>query len=177
MSQIKSQAMYSVAGLQDQPGARMSVRSHVYVPGGDASADRPCAQSAARPVRGKRRRATVPLRFAAVVLGAAVFAFGMAIVTRMETKTGIAKNMHDMETRTALVQKDNTELAVRVSEARDSARICYAAARNLGMVAAEGTDIVYLLAPVTRPQTMTASLSAEASPLQDSGVLAAQLGR
>ena len=47
--------------------------------------------------------------------------------------------------------RDNVDLTVQVMEARDSSRICYAAAQNLGMVAATGVDAVLVVAPDTRP--------------------------
>ena len=42
---------------------------------------------------------------------------------------------------------------MQLDEKSDGAKICYTAARELGMVSAEGADVVYLTAPATRYDT------------------------
>lgn len=69
--------------------------------------------------------------------------------------------------------KANDALAVDLSKASDSAKICYAAARNLGMVSAEGADVVYLVASDTRPQNPSAQATV---PPVRSGIYATLFG-
>jgi cell division protein FtsB len=70
-----------------------------------------------------------------------------------------------MNTRIETVQSENTALKTQIDEASDSAAICYAAARELGMVPAGSTQAINLTAMDTRPSgpdgVVTASASAE----------------
>ena len=65
----------------------------------------------------------------------------------------LRRRIADLRKQIEAVQKANSELAVQLDAAADGAKICYSAARNLGMVSAEGAEVVYLTAPQTRSDT------------------------
>lgn len=151
----KGKSMYAMAGVQAMPGMRMNVRSHVHVPdaevGYDAQAERQpyFASDPQTPV--SRRSATIPTQVGVIFLCAVFVAFGLMVLNKSAKRAELSKEISAMEQSIAQTLRDNTQLAVQVMEARDSARICYAAAQNLGMVAATGVDAVSIAAPETRP--------------------------
>lgn len=159
---------YAMAGVQAMPGMRMNVRSHVHVPDAEAGCDaqaerRPYyAQGPQRPV--SRRSATIPAQAGVIFLCAVFVAFGLMVLNKSVKRAEVSKEISAMEQSIAKTLQDNTQLAVEVMEARDSARICYAAAQNLGMVAATGVDAVPIAAPETRPAAIANSLTGS-SPL------------
>lgn len=159
---------YAMAGVQAMPGMRMNVRSHVRIPdaevGYDADAQRQpyYATGPATPV--SRRSATIPANIAAIFLCAIFLVCGVLILNKAVERAALTKNISAMEQGIVQTLQDNTQLAVEVMEARDSARICYAAAQNLGMVASTGVEAVPVVAPETRPNLYMDSLVAS-SPL------------
>lgn len=159
---------YAMAGVKVMPGMRMNVRSHVYVPDAEAGYDAPderrpyFAENPQMPV--SRRSATIPTQIGVIFLCAVFVAFGLMVLNKSIKRAEVSKEISTMEQSIAKTLQDNTQLAVEVMEARDSARICYAAAQNLGMVAATGVDAVPIAAPETRP-AVTANSLLESSPL------------
>jgi cell division protein FtsB len=85
-------------------------------------------------------------------LGLFVFVLGIITLVNTSKMTERAKALSAQRTQVETAQKENAELALQLEEASDGAKICYAAARNLGMVSAQGADVVYLVAPSTRMQ-------------------------
>jgi cell division protein FtsL len=71
--------------------------------------------------------------------------------------------LRSINTRIESVQAENAALQEKIAEASDAATICYAAARNLGMVPAASTQAINLTAMDTRPAGPDASLAASAN--------------
>ncbi len=161
---------YAQAGTLSGCVCRISVRSYVLLPGGDldecnrpvppkrqirrSAAHAPSAPSEA-PRHERPAQGGVSLSTAFAVVG--IFVFVLGIITLMNTSrmTERSKSIFSLRTQIEAVQKANSELAVKLDAAADGAKICYAAARNLGMVSAEGAEVVYLTAPKTRSDTDT----------------------
>ncbi len=68
-----------------------------------------------------------------------------------------------MNKRIEAVRAENRELEAKIAEASDAATICYAAARNLGLVPADSTQAIELTALETRPQNPGAVVNASAN--------------
>lgn len=71
--------------------------------------------------------------------------------------------LRTINTRIESVQAENTALKAQIDEASDSATICYAAARDLGMVPASSTQAIHLTAVDTRPTGTGGYVTASAS--------------
>ena len=146
-------------------GCRIYVRPHVCLPGGDLD-------EYGAPIVGRRfpRRAPRTVRPAPVAtprherpgqggisfttalctLGLFVFVLGIITLVNTSKMTERSKALSNQRAQVETIQKENAQLALQLEEAADAAKICYAAARNLGMVSAQGADVVYLTAPYTR---------------------------
>lgn len=145
---------YVAAGVQAMPGVTMNVRSNVRLP--DSEAGPSWAQErqpyyAARVQPAAKRSMTMPVNIALVFLAALILLFGGLVIKKACERAELSKRISDMESGIAQTVKENTELAVQISEARDSARISYAASQNLGMIASSGVEAVLITAPDTRP--------------------------
>ena len=154
---------YAKVGVSSGSATRISVRPNVLLPCGDLDendmpvarrvpvrrAPRTRAEAAAprheRPVRGGMAFVT-----ALCVVGFFAFTLGIVTLVNMSRLTEASKALYTLRTQIEANQKANNDLAVQLDSASDGAKICYAAARNLGMVAAEGAEVVYLTAPSTR---------------------------
>lgn len=159
-----------MAGVQSMPGMRLNVRSHVRVPdaeaGCEAMADRRPYYAEGPVTPTPRLVPTVPRNIAAIFLVALLVGMLTLVLVRYSKLKGLNDDINAMERSIVQTLQDNTQLAVEVMEARDSSRICYAAAQNLGMVASNGMDAVPVTAPDTRPYQTHGSLTAS-SPLAD----------
>lgn len=158
---------YVAAGIQAMPGMAMNVRSHVRLP--DSEAGCSWAQErqpyyASQVQRPSRRIVTVPINAALIFLCALFVLFGALAINKVSQKTEIAKRISAMESGIAQTQRDNKQLAVELSEARDSARISYAAAQSLGMISSAGVEAVQIEAPDTRPFENKTSAQRDLSP-------------
>lgn len=151
---------YAMAGVQAMPGMRMNVRSHVHVPDAEAGYDgQRQPYYAAKTQRLPRRSATVPANVGIIFLCAVLLTFGIMVLDRACQRAELSKNISAMEGSIAQTIIDNSQLTLEVMEARDSSRICYAAAQDLGMVAATGVEAIQVMAPDTRPDIQTESLT------------------
>ncbi len=161
----KGRVQYASAGVQGMPGIRLNVRSNVRLPDSEAGcADMPLQQPfyAGRTAAPPRRHLTVPARGATIFLCALAVLFGALILNRVSQKAALARDRSAMESAIAQTVMENADMALRVAEARDSARICYAAVQNLGMISANGVEAVPVVARDTRPAQTR--LAGEASP-------------
>jgi len=151
---------YASAGVMGMPGIRLNVRSNVRLPDSEAGgAEMPLQQPfyAGCTASPPRPHLTVTFRSAAVFLCALSVLFGAMILSRMSQKAQLARDRSAMESAILNTQAENEDLKRQVDEARDSARICYAAAQSLGMISSSGVEAVSVVARETRPaQTNTA---------------------
>ncbi|MBE5783012.1 MAG: hypothetical protein E7329_06820 [Clostridiales bacterium] len=154
---------YAMAGVQAMPGMRMNVHSNVRLPDGEVGYDHQEARqpyfSMGTQIPVSRRSVTVPANIGIIFLAAVFLFFGILVVGKAAQRASLTREISALETSIAQINRDNTQLAVQVMEARDSSRICYAAAQNLGMVAATGVEAVPVEAPATRPENYNGSLT------------------
>lgn len=169
-------------------GCRIYVRPHVCLPGGDLDEygapilGRRFPRRAPRTVRPapealpRHERAGqggISITAALCTLGLFVFVLGIITLVNTSKMTERAKALNAQRAQVETVQKENAQLALNLEEAADAAKICYAAARNLGMVSAQGADVVYLVAPSTR---MEKDQAKAAVPQARAGIYAALFG-
>ncbi len=146
-------AQYAVAGVQTMPGIEMNVRSHVWVPDAEAGyeTDRTPFNAHQIKPRFSGQAATIPC-YAGVLFLSTVLIVCLALVgTRVSRMKQTSDQISAMEQAIVQTIADNSQLTVEVMQAQDSSRICYAAAQELGMVAATGVEVQYVVAPNTRP--------------------------
>ena len=77
--------------------------------------------------------------------------FGALTLTRTVRKAALTKDISAMEQAIQRIQNSNAELILQVTEARDMARIGYAAVMNLDMVSADKAETIHVRALNTRP--------------------------
>ena len=158
---------YVAAGVQAAPGMRMNVRSNVRLP--DSEAGRVWAQErqpyhAVQVRQTGPRTVSVPMNAALLFLCALFVVFGALALGKASQRAELSKKISAMESSIAQTERDNMLLAVQIAEARDSARISYAASQSLGMISSTGVEAVPILAPDTRPYENNAKAQTEASP-------------
>ena len=150
-----SKGKYVSAGLQRTPSMAFGVRGTVHLPDSEAGASwydpdqKPYYAQAV--LTKKREPMTLPLNTALILLCVLFVAFGVMTLSRTVRKAAIAKDISAMDQAIQKIQNDNAELILKVTEARDMARIGYDAAHRLNMVEAEKADTIIVHAPDTRP--------------------------
>lgn len=155
---------YAQVGACSGSTCRITVRPNVLLPFGDLDENdmpvprrrplrrAPRMRSAAITEPRHQRPVQGGLTFRAALCITGFFVFALGIITLMNTSrmTEKAKSLNSLRAQIEAGQKENNALAIQLDEVSDGAKICYAAARNLGMVSAEGADVVYLTVPDTR---------------------------
>ena len=157
---------YVTAGVQAVPGIRMNVRSNVRLP--DSEAGQAWSQErqpyyAGQVQRPSRQAPAIPARAAALFLAGLLVFFGFLVVLKSSQRAELTKRISAMDESIQQTEKQNEELKKELSDARDYARISYAASQNLGMISSEGVQAVRIMAPDTRPYE-TAAAQTENSP-------------
>lgn len=146
---------YVTAGVQGTPSMRMNVRSNVRLPDSEAGAS--LYGAAQKPfyaetiVERRRMPITVSLNSALVFLCLLFVLFGAMTLSRTVRKAAIAKDISAMEQSIQETQLSNAALALEVAEARDMARIGFAATHKLFMEDAADAETKAVHAPDTRP--------------------------
>lgn len=162
--QRERQGQYALAGVHAVQGMPITVSSHVRLPDGEAGCESYREPYRAYQTRHRARREIYVSRsFALLLLTVLFVVFGTMILCRMGEKTKLCKEISASESRIADIARECTDLQVQVAEARDSARISYAAVQRLGMVDASGVDTIQVIAPNTRPYQLNTGM-AESSP-------------
>ena len=167
---------YAVAGVQMQPGMRMSVRSHVFVPDAEAGGEDQRQQYFAGANAAKASRGPVTVRWGfAVSLTAAVFLF-MAILigSRAVALDHLRDRIHDDNEQIKYTEGEIEALKEDVADAQDIMRISYVAEQQYDMIYANRADAVPVTAPQTRYERNETYLSGsrEGSPLSpDHGMI------
>lgn len=178
---------YAQVGACSGNACRISVRPNVLLPYGDLDENdipvfkrrpvrrapqmRSDAMAAPRHERPVQRG--ISFTTALCIVGFFVFTLGIITLVNTSRMTEKSKSLNSLRIQIEAGQKENNELAMQLDEKSDGAKICYAAARELGMVSAEGADVVYLTAPVTRKDTQSVQ---SAVPQARTGIYATLFG-
>lgn len=143
---------YAVAGVQTQPGVRMNVRSHVFVPDAEAGDEDQRQQYFAgnAPVQASRQPLTIRKGFAAAVLLAAFFLMAVLAAGRAVSLNRLRSTL---EAESREIQRTKNELSavsLELADAQDAMRIAYMAEQQYNMVYADRANAVPVTAPDTR---------------------------
>lgn len=153
MSQMLDKHMqFTSAGRQLQMEERITVNDHVYIPDGNASESiiQKLFESP-RKVKSHARIATVSKKSAILLIMLMSMGMGLTILKHMDMKTDKKSELSALCLSIQQMASDNAKLSLHISELKDESRICYLASRNLGMISAEGVDVIFIDAPNTRP--------------------------
>ncbi len=178
---------YAQVGVLSGSACRMTVRPNVLLPYGDLDendmpvpirrpvrrAPRMRANAMAAPRHERPVQRGLSVTTALCIVGFFVFVLGIITLVNTSRMTEKSKSLNSLRTQIVDGQKANHDLAMQLDKVADGAKICYAAARELGMVSAEGADVVYLTAPVTRKDTQGVQ---SAIPQARTGIYAALFG-
>jgi len=169
-----------------QPTDRFYVRSSVYLPNSDVdprtgmlrqgahTAGRTQAlrmeaqrldqeyarMDAALQSRREEKGLRVNLRTAMMMTFALLVAFALMLLTQQGVLDQYARRVKAVDQKNAVLQTNIQDLQGQIAEASDQATICYAAARNIGMVPAASTQAIHLTAMDTRPGSPDATSAA-----------------
>lgn len=91
------------------------------------------------------------MRRNAGVATVAVFCFllGVMFLIRLSDMTEVSKSVNNLQARIEQTQRENTELEGSLASLTSEVNVGYEAAK-LGMISANGVDVIYLMAPETR---------------------------
>jgi hypothetical protein len=174
MSQSAANGMrmqFSVAGRTTLNTSRFTVKDCVFVPDGNAcdSVDyAKCFRAPAVKTSSAHSR-DISVRAASVLVLITLFVTGFSLLDLVKAKTRLFNDLSGLTLRSGEIAGINTGLALKLTQARDEARICYIASRELGMISAEGVEVIYLHAPDTRPD-QSAGQTLPQSALQTSDI-------
>ena len=170
------------------PNDRFYVRSSVYLPGGDVDArtgmvrddarrhgrtqalrmeaerlDQEYAKmDAALEARKQEKGVRMSFRRAMLLVLASVFLFAVILLVQQGTLAQRQRSLKTLNQRIEEIKGVNDGLKAQIAEASDSSTICYAAARDLGMVPASSAQAIHLTAVDTRPSTATPDVNVSA---------------
>lgn len=96
-------------------------------------------------------RFTLSSRMTVFLVMLFLLGFGLTLIVQQGMITQRQRSLNNMNARIEDLRASNQALQLQIDEASDSAAICYAAARNLGMVPASSTQPIHLSAMETRP--------------------------
>ena len=139
------------------PKYPITVRSNVYLPFSEAAdssvlGGRVPYRCQALSACVRKEQKTVPLKQAVIFLLTLVLFFSYRIGTKMIYMNGLERDTTRCMEQIQKAQLDNIELAEKVKEARDPARICYTAVQKLGMVSSVSVEPIYVVAqPIPSP--------------------------
>ena len=117
---------------------------------------------AALQARQQEKGLRISLRKTVLGIIALIFLLGMILLIQLGTLTQRQRMLKNLNERLVSIQQENAELESQIAIASDSGTICYAAARDLGMVPASTMQAIHLTAVDTRPGTPTGHVTASA---------------
>lgn len=140
--------VYTAAGEQLQGFAPIAVASNVELPDGDADVDERVRYRAERDDGAARRGMPVLWAAALIALAVAVM-FSLSMQARNRTRAYHAE-LDQLRTRLHAIALERAQLESDIAAACDRAKICYHAARELGMQLAVDSQTIQVIAPPTR---------------------------
>ncbi len=146
---------YTLAGTQMQPFRLIKVSSCVDVPDAGVDEDERISYRAA----GEVRRRGLPLSQALLLLLMTVAVMIFFSAQKLSEADRLRAEYEDMRVCIAEVQQESMALEEKILEASDEARICYYAARELGMKLAVNSETIHIQAPLTRPAVKADAIS------------------
>ena len=128
------------------------------------------AMDAALRARAQEKGIRIPLRYTVLGVVLLTVLLAMVLLVQQGMLSQRQRMLRNLNQRMVAIQQENTDLEAQIAVASDSATICYAAARDLGMVPAGSMQAIHLTAMDTRPGTLTGHVTASVGGLQASDV-------
>lgn len=104
----------------------------------------------------------ISFRKAFLLVLSVVFLFAVLLLIQQGMLAQRQRSLKTLNQRIEEVKTANADLKAQIAEASDSSTICYAAARDLGMVPAASAQAIHLTAVDTRPGSPVAHVTASA---------------
>lgn len=126
--------------------------------------------------RNREKGQRVSLRSTVVLFFLLLLVLGIYLLVQQGMLAQRQRMLSALNQRIEATREDNRALEAKIAEASDAAAICYAAARNLGLVPADSTQAIELTALDTRPQSppTVVNASANAQPQDETAVAPGQ---
>jgi len=104
----------------------------------------------------------ISIRKAFLLVFSVTFLFSVLLLVQQGTLAQRQRSLKTLNQHMEEIKEANADLKAQITEASDSSTICYAAARNLGMVPASSAQAIHLTAVDTRPSSPSISVNASA---------------
>lgn len=160
-----------------QPSGRLYVRPNVYLPNSEVDLETGMVREAARrtgrtqALRSEARRLDteyqklqsmlkaranekgrhMPLKSAVLLIFFVVLVFSVILLVQQGYLVAKEETVRQMNASVQSSREDIAAIQAQIDAASDPVAICYAAARDLGMIPAESAQAIYLTALSTRP--------------------------
>ena len=105
----------------------------------------------------------MPRRYAILLMILLLAAMGLTLLVKEGNVVQRQRRTESINQRIETLKDENAGYSAKIAEASDAATICYAAARNIGLVPADSTQAIQLTAMETRPTAPTGQVSAAAA--------------
>ena len=161
----------------NQPSGRLYVRPNVYLPNSEIDMETGMVREAARrtgrtqalrgeagrldteyqklqsmlKARANEKGRRMPLRSAVLWIAAVVIFFSIILLVQQGNIIAKEETIRQMNVKVQATREDIAGIQAQIDEASDPVAVCYAAARELGMIPAESAQAIYLTALSTRP--------------------------
>lgn len=122
--------------------------------------------------RQKEKGIRVSLRGSVLLITFIILCFAVILLVQQGTLIQRQRSLKTINQRIEETKAANDDLKAQIADASDATNICYAAARDLGMVPADSAQAVHLTAVDTRPSgpTQNVNVMADAQTTQNSYV-------
>ncbi len=118
--------------------------------------------NAALTARMQEKGIRMPLRYAILLIVLMLVAGGLTLLVKEGRIAQRVRRTASVNQQVEQLKEENTGYNQKIAEASDPATICYAAARDIGLVPANSTQAIHLSAMETRPTAPGTQLTAAA---------------
>ena len=160
MSLARSPGMpYVAAGRSAQPYERISVRSNVHAPGGEAGPEWDGRPVYTAPAIVRREPLRIPMKAAIVLVALTAFILAMLYISAVARRAAVYKAGQRIYSEIQEMDRSMTVFEEQIAQSQDANKLRYLASQRLGMINSEGVTPIEIYAPDTRPARLEYSLS------------------
>ena len=113
--------------------------------------------------RQREKGLRMPRRYAILLIVFLLVAMGLTLLVKEGNVVQRQRRTASINQRIETLKTENAGYSAKIAEASDPATICYAAARDIGLVPADSTQAIQLTAMETRPAAPGSQVSAAAA--------------
>lgn len=115
--------------------------------------------------RQREKGIRMPLRYAILLIILLMVTMALILLVKEGNVVQRQRRTASVSQRIETLKAENDGYNAKIAEASDPATICYAAARNIGLIPADSTQAIHLTAMETRPSAPVNQVSAAADTL------------